>query len=318
MASLVQRDEFRAMGCAVEIEVVGGDDAVLAVARRTIEHLERCWSRFLPSSDVSRLNAARGAPVAVDPSTLALLEAMVHGFIATDGAFDPTLLAPLVGLGYAASWHDGSAVTTVPAGSTLSGRIDEVAIDEAESVAQLPVGTIIDAGGIGKGLAADRAVAAVLAAGAQGAMVNIGGDLFVAGEGPADGDWLIGVADPADPEREVLQLALRDGGVATSGTFRRSWPGPDGGSVHHLLDPATGRPTGAQRVHGAPAVVQATVVAGSGMWAEVFTKPLMIAGLAALPRLDELGLGARAVLADGAVHCNTRWSAFERAACTRS
>ena len=132
--------------------MVAGDVSLLAEARRLIEHLERCWSRFLPASDLSRLNAARGAAVAVDPSTIVLLEAMVHGFIATDGAFDPTLLAPLVGLGYAASWHDSSAVTSVPAGSTLSGRIDEVAVDVAASVAQLPVGTIVDAGGIGKGL----------------------------------------------------------------------------------------------------------------------------------------------------------------------
>lgn len=304
------------MGCAVEIEVVGGGPELLAVAREQIGHLERCWSRFLPTSDVCRLNAARGAPVAVDPSTLALLEAMVHGFIATEGAFDPTLLAPLVGLGYAASWHDPSAVTSVPAGSTLSGRIDEVAIDAEARVAQLPIGTIIDAGGIGKGLAADRVVAALVAAGAEGAMVNIGGDLVVAGDGPADGDWLLGVADPADPEREVLQLALHAGGVATSGTLRRTWTAPDGASAHHVLDPSTGRPTGSCGAH-AP-VLQATVVAGSGMWAEVFTKPLMVAGLAALPRLGELGLGARVVLDDGAVHCNARWGVYERASCTRS
>lgn len=304
------------MGCAVEIEVVGGDEALLALARRLIDDLERHWSRFLPASDVSRLNAARGAPVAVDPSTLALLEAMVHGFIATDGAFDPTLLAPLVGLGYAASWHDSSAITSVPAGSTLSGRIDEVAIDAVASVAQLPVGTIIDAGGIGKGLAADRVVAALLTAGAQGAMVNIGGDLVVAGDGPANGDWLIGVADAHDPEIEVVQLALGDGGVATSGTFRRAWTAGDGTPVHHLLDPATGRPT-AGRAESL-AVVQSTVVAGSGMWAEVFTKSVMVGGTAALARLDELGLGARAVLADGSVQCNARWATYQRAAEVRA
>jgi thiamine biosynthesis lipoprotein len=316
MAVVVQRAEFRAMGCAAVVEIVGGDATLIERARTQIDHLEACWSRFRPTSDVCRLNAAGGAPVAVDPSTIALLEAMVHGFIATDGAFDPTLLAPLVGLGYAASWHDPSAVTSVPAGSTLSGRIDEVAIDTAESSAQLPVGTIVDAGGIGKGLAADRVVAALLAAGATGALVELGGDLAVAGEGPAEGDWLIGVADPDDPEREVLQVGLRAGGVATSGTLRRSWPGPDGAPVHHLLDPATGRPVVAAAGH--VPVVQATVVAGSGMWAEVFTKPVMVRGLPALGWLDELGLGARAVLADGTAHCNEGWALYERTPCTRS
>ncbi|MEQ1700236.1 MAG: FAD:protein FMN transferase, partial [Ilumatobacteraceae bacterium] len=106
------------------------------------------------------------------------------------------------------------------------------------------------------------------------------------------------------------------GGVATSGTLRRSWTAPDGTSAHHLLDPATGRPTAGRGDHAA--VVQATVVAGSGMWAEVFTKPLMVTGTAALASLHELGLGARVVLADGTVQCNDRWAVYERTSCTRS
>lgn len=300
------------MGCAVEVEVLGGEASHLATARHLIEHLERCWSRFLPASDISRLNAAHGAPVAVDPSTLALLEAMVHGFIATDGAFDPTLLAPLVGLGYAASWHDPSAVTSVPAGAAPRGRIEEVAIDASASVAQLPAGTIIDAGGIGKGLAADRVVAALLADGADGAMVSIGGDLCVAGEGPADGAWLIGVADAEADDTQVLQLVLYAGGIATSGSLRRAWIGPDGQSVHHLLDPATGRSSDPM----AGSVVQATVVAGSAAWAEVFTKSVMIGGLASLAHMDVLGLGARAVLADGRIVCNQGWNRFVKDQCS--
>jgi len=291
------------MGCAVEVEVIGGEPSCLAVARRRIEHLERCWSRFLPDSDVSRLNAAQGAPVAVDPSTIALLEAMVHGFIATDGAFDPTLLAPLVGLGYAASWHDPSAVTSVPAGTAMRGRIDQVAVDADSAVARLPVGTVVDAGGIGKGMAADIVVAALLAGGAAGAMVSIGGDLFVAGTGPASGDWLIGVADPLDPATEVLQLALAEGGVATSGTLRRRWISPDGTPVHHLLDPATAQPAGTGRLP----VVQASVLAGSAMWAEVFTKAVLLGGTTSVERLHGFGLGARAVLADGAIITNRSW-----------
>lgn len=304
----VRRDEFRAMGCSVEVELVGDEDSVLvtglAVARQSIAELERCWSRFLPDSDISRLNSAQGAMVSVQPATIDLLQSMVDGFAATEGCFDPTLLAPLVALGYDASWSDAGMRTSVPAGSAWRGDIRSVAVDRAASVAQLPSGTVLDAGGIGKGLAADRVVARLLASGVGGAMVSIGGDLRVAGTGPNSGSWLIGVADASDHTSEVAYLALADAGVATSGTRRRAWRDSNNNEVHHLLDPATGRPT-------ARDVVQATVVAGTAAWAEVYSKLLMVRGADALETLNEAGLGARVVDSDESVRCNDVWQKLE-------
>ena len=82
-----------------------------------------------------------------------------------------------------------------------------------------------------------------------------------------------GVVDVVS-DREDEQLIVAEGGVATSGTLHRTWVGPDGAPVHHLLDPATGRPVRA----GRGAVVEATVVAGTAAWAEVFTKALLVLG----------------------------------------
>ncbi len=316
MTIAVQRDVFRAMGCEVQVELVG-DDATnfviaLAIARRSIMELESVWSRFLPDSDLSTLNTAQGAAVEVRPATIDLLHAMVEGFAATDGCFDPTLLAPLVALGYDASWSDQRAVTSLPAGVAWRGDMTGIAVDAVASVAQLPSGTVLDAGGIGKGLAADRVVAELLRAGVDGAMVSIGGDLRVAGVGPHNGAWVIGVGDAFDLSgsgSEVLQLSLANAGVATSGTMRRAWRDPNGAVVHHLLDPVTGRPL--------QELVQATVAAGTAAWAEVFTKMVMVRGVGALEALDELGLGARVVLVDGSVHCNAVWRTLELT-CIRS
>jgi len=57
---------------------------------------------------------------------------------------------------------------------------------------RLPAGTGFDAGGIGKGLAADLVTTEAIAAGADGICVNLGGDLRVAGTGP-DGAWTVGI-----------------------------------------------------------------------------------------------------------------------------
>ncbi len=278
------------------------------MAKSSIDHHERHWSRFLPDSDISRLNHAAGSTVHIDPATMVLLQAMIDGWQATAGAFDPTLLAPLVGLGYAASWDDPETVTSLPHGALRRGDLDQLLIDRPRSAASAPRGMCLDPGGIGKGLAADLVVGYLLDAGAQGASVSIGGDLAVRGVAPQAEGWIIGVADPMIPgegDAEAGQLMMVEGGVATSGTLRRHWRDDAGAPVHHLLDPATGRP-----VHHAREIVAVTVVAGTAAWAEVWTKAVMVRGVATLEVLDGLGLGARVTYADATSSTNRAWSAF--------
>ena len=297
------------MGCSVDVVVVGGPAGLLDLARSSIDHLERRWSRFLPDSDISRLNHAAGSPVHTDPATVVLLQAMLDGWRATQGLFDPTLLAPLVNLGYGASWHDPTSVTSLPHGALLRGDLEALLIDPVHNVVTAPKGMCLDAGGIGKGLAADLVVAALLDEGAAGASVSIGGDVALRGRAPNTGGWLIGIADPlipADTDIEVGQLTMIEGGVATSGTLRRRWQGAAGEPVHHLLDPATGRPA-----RHACELVAATVVAGSAAWAEVWTKVVMVRGTVMLARLDEFGLGAQVTYADATTAANAAWSSFE-------
>jgi FAD:protein FMN transferase len=310
MTNDVHAGSWRAMGCAVDVVIVGGSPDLLDFARASIEHLERRWSRFLPDSDISRLNHAAGATVHVDPATVILLQAMLDGWRATAGAFDPTLLAPLVSLGYATSWHDPAVVTSLPHGALRRGDLNALSIDRARNIVSAPQGMCLDAGGIGKGLASDLVVGYLIDAGAQGALVSIGGDVAVRGTAPQSDGWLVGVADPANPgheaDIELSQLMLVEGGVATSGTLRRRWRGEDGEPVHHLLDPATGRPA-----HHAHEIVAVTVIAGTSAWAEVWTKAVMVRGAAMLAVLDGHGLGAQLTYADASTAANRAWSSFE-------
>lgn len=293
----VVRAEFRVMGCGAEVEVVDGDDEMIRSAVRRLGRLEAVWSRFIPSSDVSRLNAAGGEPVEVDPVTIDLLAAMVDAHAATEGAFDPTLLVPLVGLGYLASRHDPSMSVAVPSGIAPRGAIDGVAVHRgasgASSWARLPVGTAIDAGGIGKGLAADLVVHGLLDAGAAGAMVSVGGDVRVAGVGPEAGDWQVAVSGGSEV---VDVLRVGDGGIATSGT------------VHHQIDPLTGHEVAG--IAGAAHLVQATVVAGSAAWAEAYATLAMVRGVDAVAMIERAGLAARLQFSDAAVVTTAAWSAF--------
>ncbi len=310
MSPVVISDQFRAMGCSVEVLIVDGSVDLRDLARRTIARLEQCWSRFIPTSDISCINHADGTLVRVDPSTMTLLAAMVEGWTATLGSFDPTLLAPLVGLGYDMSWDNPRNSTSLAANAHARTPLDRIELNPAANTVRAPSGCSLDAGGIGKGLAADLTAIALIEAGAKGALVSIGGDLRVRGAAPQDGGWLIGVADPIDDTIEAAQVALLDGGLATSGPGGHAWVGPEQTLVHHLLDPTTQQPL---PVSFPSSVIEATVIAGTAAWAEVWTKAILVNGpTATFPLLDDLDLGARAVFADGTFATSSAWHNYER------
>src|SRR6059058_5503483 len=155
---------FRAMGSEIHL-VVMGDHRLLDVARRRIDDLERKWSRFIPTSEISRLNANRGEPVAVSDDTFLLVRRALEGWRATGGRFDPTVLGDLVRAGYDRPFE---AVVVSPGVGVSALRRDcgGIRLDVDASTVQLPAHTGFDPGGIGKGLAADLVAGELLAAGA--------------------------------------------------------------------------------------------------------------------------------------------------------
>jgi thiamine biosynthesis lipoprotein len=291
----------RLMGTAAHLHLPG--DLIRPVTE-LLDRLESLWSRFLPESDISRLNAASGHPVAIDIETIGLLRVMVGAHLATDGAFDPTLLAPLVGLGYGVSRDDPDRVSTIPPTATRRGDVTSMLIDHSTGEVALPPGTILDAGGIGKGRAADLAVEFALREGAPGAMVEIGGDLRVEGQ-PDDAEhWTIDVLSP-DRSSVTTQVELTSGAVATSTDALRTWI-HDGQRVHHLIDPSTGRATD-------NGVIACTVIAATATWAEALTKPAFVRGRAeALTLADRLGIAMMVTEANGSEHASDHWRTFAR------
>jgi thiamine biosynthesis lipoprotein len=255
---------FRAMGTDAHVVVVGGPTGLVDEVRRRIADLEQRWSRFLPTSEVSALTARAGEAVDVSAETRLLVARAVEAWRLTGGAFDPTVLGSLQRAGYSRSFELGPR--RVAAGLAIVGCTD-ITID-ASSV-RLPAGTGFDAGGIGKGLAADLTVEEALAAGAAGVCVNLGGDVRVAGEAPAGTTWTIAVEHPWS-RPPLVRLGLSAGAVATSTTLRRAWT-IGGRAYHHLIDPATAVPA-------ATDLTAATVVTGQAWVAEVFAKAILLRG----------------------------------------
>src|SRR5215472_16091247 len=97
---------FRAMGSDAHLIVVGGLAGLLDTAVARITQLEQRWSRFLPGSEVSRLNRSAGRRLAVSPDTITLVEHAVTAWRLSGGAYDPTLLGAVIRAGYDRSFED--------------------------------------------------------------------------------------------------------------------------------------------------------------------------------------------------------------------
>jgi thiamine biosynthesis lipoprotein len=268
----LHRIEWRAVGTSCAAAVADGPaaDVALAAAREEVAACERELSRFDLASDLSRLNAAGGEWAPVGPRLLEALRLALRAREDTGGRFDPTVLPALVAAGYDRSFE---LLEERPAGTADGWRAGtEISLDESVARARLEPGTAVDLGGIGKGYAADRALAAMRAAcpDLAGGLVDLGGDIAVFGESPEGGPWLVAVADPRRLGNTLAVLALEKGGVATSGRDARRF-GP-ARSLHHLIDPETGEPALA-----GPLTV--TVVGPDATAAEVHATTLAIAGL---------------------------------------
>ncbi len=315
----VARLKITAMGCPAELLVVGGGntsggpEGLAHRGARLIAELEARWSRFLPDSDIGRLNTAAEVnaaasdpiPVAVHWTTRDVVLHAIEAWRLTEGRYDPTVLRSMVAHGYARSFeHIRSAAPThnrpgrsAPGCAHIIVRSSD-ADSESGCTISLPSGIGLDLGGIGKGYAGDLVVTTLMDEGAQGVMVNLGGDVRVTGEPPTDTAWTIALENPTLGEgidhQPLGSVRLVDGAVAVSSILTRRWQ-TQSGDVHHLIDPFTGNPT----EHD---TVAAMVVAGAGWWAEVLTKALIVTGAQhAMEFLARVGAGAHALTlaADG-------------------
>ncbi len=297
---------FRAMGTDVHVRVVGGPPGLAGGAEAGVRGREARWSRFLPRSELSTLNGAGGGrPVIVSPDTFALIAAAVEACRLTGGAFDPTVLASLLAAGYDRPLDQLAPPGAPPAAGPESGRaraatrsipapgVDGIELHPATGAVVLPPGVGLDLGGIAKGATADAVSAELLAAGADGCCVNVGGDVRVRGAAPDGEGWVIGLDCPGATGPGGLRVRLVDGAICTSTVLARRWTGPGGGGPeHHLRHPGTGAAlsTGLWSV---------TVVAASATQAEVLTKAAFVAGAGGAAAVIG-GHGATGVLvADG-------------------
>jgi thiamine biosynthesis lipoprotein len=292
--------------CQVRLTVT--DSSILQRARHHLTDLmgdvERASSRFLPTSDICRVNQRAGHLVPVSRRTVELVDVALHAAALTSGLVDPTVGAHVVRAGYAEDIASVRGRLVFPDTSAAPERADwrRVQVDRELSRVGIPAGMALDLGATAKPWTADVAAQAIAAAFGTGVLVEIGGDLAVAGHKATP--WQIQVSEQAGEPGE--QVGLTSGGLATSSSAGRQWRTP-GGSAHHIIDPRTGDPAnGTWRT--------ATVWARSALEANTASTAALVLGEDAAAFLAELDLPARLVGHDGHVRTVGAWPGARRVA----
>src|SRR6266542_2368976 len=207
----VRRFSHEAMATVYEVYAVHADRQYAAQAAQAtfdlVDRLERELSRFLPNSDITRINHLdAGESTRVTPSTLECLVIARHMFDLTDGAFD----------------------------ASIGTGLPSLELDPDESVVRATTrGVQVDLGGIGKGYAVDLMAELLEEWGLHAALVHGGFSSVLALEPPPGHDgWPLTLSDPRVPSRVLARLSVRQTALGASGLRKRD----------HIVDPRTGQP----------------------------------------------------------------------------
>ena len=265
--------------------------------RPVVQPVSRRLRAFAPQC--GRRPAGPGEPAAAEAIVAALRAAEL-----SNGAVDPTVGEALILAGYDRTF---SAGLREPPQALSARRVPgwrAVCVDRARGRVTIPAGVRLDLGATAKALAADRAATAAAAAAGCGVLVNLGGDIAVAGTQPPEG-WPVRVADDhrASLAAPGQSLTIRSGGLATSSTTARCW----GTASHHIIDPRTSRPTRSRWR-------TVSVAAGSCVDANTASTAAIVLDDAAPDWLESHRLPARLVARDGAVLTVAGWPAERVAA----
>ncbi len=227
---------FQKEGEELSKKELGG---IMNQAVALVGHLEDLFSVTEADSDISKINAADGAPVAVSHETYELLEQCIRYSDITEGFFDVSVY-PLVKL-----WGFTTGEYRVPAEDEIrqvKSQIDyrKIRLSNGAQV-QIGKGMQIDLGAAAKGYLSQKLMELFRQKGVESAIVSLGGNVQTMGKKEDGSRYRIGIVDPADGTSIYGTLEVENKAVITSGTYQRYFE-RDGRTYHHIMDRRTGKP----------------------------------------------------------------------------
>lgn len=238
----------------------------------TLESVNQKMSTYLNSSEVSKFNNAKvGEAVSMSSATLNVITEALNIANMTNGALDITI-EPLVNL-----WGFGpnGKVLSAPSEEKIAEvkqhlGLDKIVVSET-AINKVNDTVTLNLNAIAKGYGVDEVAKLLESKGIVNYLIEVGGELRVAGKKVNSTDWVVAVEKPnADKRLVQKRLVPTNNAIATSGDYRNYFE-EDGVRYSHLIDPATGKPISHK-------LVSVTVLDPSCMRADGLATALSILG----------------------------------------
>jgi thiamine biosynthesis lipoprotein len=264
------------MGNRFELSVAAANqqqaDYIIDAGIKEIQRIEALLTTFSDSSETNIINANAGIkPVSVSRETFNLINRSIKISVLTQGAFDITYGSIDKRL-----WNFDKEMTELPDEQTAKKMVrlinyKNIVLDEENCTVFLKEkGMRIGFGGIGKGLAAERAKQVMKLHGAESGVVNASGDLTTWGLQPNGKQWTIAIADPNNAHLAFSYMEISDMAVATSGNYEK-YVIIGGKKYSHTINPRTGLP-----ISGIKSV---TIITTNAEIADAMATPVTIMGV---------------------------------------
>lgn len=210
-----------------------------------LKHIDEVFSNYRDDSLIESFNAQKTTePLAVDPELVALIEEARKIHDASHGCYDLTI-KPLFDL-----WGFKKDEFNPPSDELLAQTLDSVGMGKLETLdnehlRKQNIDLRVDISSIGQGYTVHKVAQILTNANITRYMVEIGGELQLAGLKPDGTAWRIALEKPLPNERKLHKIAQFDGGktlaMMTSGTYRHFFDS-NGKRYSHILDARTGKP----------------------------------------------------------------------------
>lgn len=251
-----------------------------------LEAVNDSMSTWRADSEISRVNRSpAGQWFGLSAGFTAVMQTALMIGAASGGAYDVTV-SPLVDLW---GFGPGAPRGDLPSPAEIESRLERVGqqyleLDVAAARLRKQRDVALDLSSIAKGYAVDLLAQELHSQQIDNFLVEVGGEIRVAGHSPRGDAWRVAIERPEGGARSpALALAVTDKAVATSGDYRNFFE-VNGQRYSHSIDPRTGSPV----THD---LVSVTVIADDCASADGWATALEVLGEeAALALAEEQGL----------------------------
>lgn len=233
--------------------------------------INKSMSNYQSNSDISKIN--RNEKVDVDSHFTTVFKASKQIYRETEGVLDPTI-GKLVN-----AWDFGSekpkAIIDTLSIDSLKRFVGLNKVGLVNGNIKMKPGTFIDFNAIAKGYGVDVIADFLETKNVTNYLVEIGGEIRTKGVNlKKESGWTVGIEDPNFDDSQSFKkvFVLKNGAMATSGTYRKFKTDSNGSRYAHIINTKTGYPTKTN-------ILSVSVIAKSCMMADGYATAFQAMGI---------------------------------------